>query len=58
MKPLAALSQLRKLILTANPMTGKGVAELAGLKHLEHLDLRWVTYCPGYRTPAGTGTGL
>ena len=25
---------------------------------LEHLDLRWVTYCPGYRTPAGTGTGL
>jgi 3-O-methylgallate 3,4-dioxygenase len=25
---------------------------------LERLDLRWVTYCPGYRTPAGTGTGL
>ena len=25
---------------------------------LAHLDLRWVTYCPGYRTPAGTGTGL
>jgi 3-O-methylgallate 3,4-dioxygenase len=25
---------------------------------LEHLDVRWVTYCPGYRTPAGTGTGL
>jgi len=25
---------------------------------LEHLDLRWVHYCPGYRTPAGTGTGL
>ena len=25
---------------------------------LEHLDLRWVTYCPGYRTPAGNGTGL
>lgn len=25
---------------------------------VEHLDLRWVTYCPGYRTPAGTGTGL
>jgi catalytic LigB subunit of aromatic ring-opening dioxygenase len=25
---------------------------------LEHLELRWVTYCPGYRTPAGTGTGL
>ncbi|HZE45956.1 MAG TPA: extradiol ring-cleavage dioxygenase, partial [Xanthobacteraceae bacterium] len=25
---------------------------------LEHLALRWLTYCPGYRTPAGTGTGL
>lgn len=25
---------------------------------LEHLDLAWVRYCPGYRTPAGTGTGL
>jgi 3-O-methylgallate 3,4-dioxygenase len=25
---------------------------------LEHLDLRWANYYPGYRTPAGTGTGL
>jgi Catalytic LigB subunit of aromatic ring-opening dioxygenase len=25
---------------------------------LEHLDLHWVHYSPGYRTPAGTGTGL
>jgi 3-O-methylgallate 3,4-dioxygenase len=25
---------------------------------LEHLGLRWVQYAPGYRTPAGTGTGL
>jgi 3-O-methylgallate 3,4-dioxygenase len=25
---------------------------------LESLELRWLTYCPGYRTPAGTGTGL
>ncbi len=25
---------------------------------LEHLDLKWVQYTPGYRTPAGTGTGL
>jgi 3-O-methylgallate 3,4-dioxygenase len=24
----------------------------------EHLDLRWFEYVPGYRTPAGTGTGL
>jgi hypothetical protein len=25
---------------------------------LEHLELGWVHYYPGYRTPAGTGTGL
>jgi 3-O-methylgallate 3,4-dioxygenase len=25
---------------------------------LEHLELAWLHYCPGYRTPAGTGTGL
>jgi 3-O-methylgallate 3,4-dioxygenase len=25
---------------------------------LEHLELQWVQYTPGYRTPAGTGTGL
>ncbi|MFO1108490.1 MAG: extradiol ring-cleavage dioxygenase [Bradyrhizobium sp.] len=25
---------------------------------LEHLDMGWVHYSPGYRTPAGTGTGL
>jgi 3-O-methylgallate 3,4-dioxygenase len=25
---------------------------------LEHLDLRWIHYAPGYRTLAGTGTGL
>lgn len=25
---------------------------------LAHLDLQWVQYSPGYRTPAGTGTGL
>jgi 3-O-methylgallate 3,4-dioxygenase len=25
---------------------------------LEKLDLGWLHYCPGYRTPAGTGTGL
>jgi 3-O-methylgallate 3,4-dioxygenase len=24
----------------------------------EHLDLDWFDYVPGYRTPAGTGTGL
>jgi aromatic ring-opening dioxygenase catalytic subunit (LigB family) len=24
----------------------------------EHLDLNWFDYIPGYRTPAGTGTGL
>ena len=25
---------------------------------LEHLPLQWVEYVPGYRSPAGTGTGL
>lgn len=25
---------------------------------LDHLELRWAHYSPGYRTPAGTGTGL
>jgi 3-O-methylgallate 3,4-dioxygenase len=25
---------------------------------VEHLDLEWYEYVPGYRTPAGTGTGL
>jgi 3-O-methylgallate 3,4-dioxygenase len=25
---------------------------------VEHLDLGWFEYVPGYRTPAGTGTGL
>ncbi|HTV89306.1 MAG TPA: hypothetical protein VME41_09845, partial [Stellaceae bacterium] len=25
---------------------------------VEHLDLKWSLYEPGYRTPAGTGTGL
>jgi catalytic LigB subunit of aromatic ring-opening dioxygenase len=24
----------------------------------EHLDVRWSSYTPGYRTPAGSGTGL
>ena len=25
---------------------------------VKHLDLDWFEYVPGYRTPAGTGTGL
>jgi 3-O-methylgallate 3,4-dioxygenase len=25
---------------------------------VEHLDMSWSEYVPGYRTPAGTGTGL
>ena len=25
---------------------------------IEHVDLDWFEYVPGYRTPAGTGTGL
>jgi 3-O-methylgallate 3,4-dioxygenase len=25
---------------------------------VEHLDFTWSSYVPGYRTPAGSGTGL
>ncbi len=25
---------------------------------VEHLDMTWSHYVPGYRTPAGSGTGL
>ena len=25
---------------------------------VEHLEMNWFEYVPGYRTPAGTGTGL
>jgi len=25
---------------------------------VEHLEMNWVDYVPGYRTPAGTGTGM
>lgn len=25
---------------------------------VEHLDMNWLEYVPGYRTPAGTGTGM
>jgi hypothetical protein len=25
---------------------------------VEHLDMTWSDYVPGYRTPAGSGTGL
>ena len=25
---------------------------------VEHLDMNWFDYVPGYRTPAGTGTGM
>src|SRR6266850_2322081 len=38
-----------------------GVLASGGLSHFlvdEHLDLNWFEYVPGYRTPAGTGTGL
>jgi hypothetical protein len=31
---------------------------VGGAGACEHLDLNWFEYVPGYRTPAGTGTGL
>ena len=38
--------------LVGNPQLGR----VAGA--VEHLDLDWFEYVPGYRTPAGTGTGM
>ena len=38
------------------PFTSTGKQLVAGA--LEHLELDWLHYCHGYRTPAGTGTGL
>ena len=35
-----------------NPQLGRGG------RRVEHLDLDWFEYVPGYRTPAGTGTGM
>jgi hypothetical protein len=35
-----------------------GVTTSAQSVAVEHLDLNWFEYVPGYRTPAGTGTGL
>jgi 3-O-methylgallate 3,4-dioxygenase len=55
-KDSGALEGLRREQLNAGSSEIRNWICAAGA--LEHLDLRWVSYCPGYRTPAGTGTGM
>jgi 3-O-methylgallate 3,4-dioxygenase len=55
-KDSSALEGLRREQLNAGSSEIRNWICAAGA--LEHLDLRWVNYCPGYRTPAGTGTGM
>jgi 3-O-methylgallate 3,4-dioxygenase len=55
-KDSGALEGLRREQLNAGSSEIRNWICAAGA--LEHLDLRWVRYCPGYRTPAGTGTGM
>jgi 3-O-methylgallate 3,4-dioxygenase len=55
-KDAAALEGLRREQLNSGSSEIRNWICAAGA--LEQLDLRWVQYCPGYRTPAGTGTGM
>lgn len=55
-KDAAALQSLPREQLNAGSSEIRNWICAAGA--LEHLDLQWVRYAPGYRTPAGTGTGL
>jgi len=55
-KDFNALEGLRREQLNAGSSEIRNWICAAGA--LEHLDMRWVRYCPGYRTPAGTGTGM
>jgi hypothetical protein len=55
-KDAAALQELPRERLNSGNSEIRNWICAAGA--LEHLDLSWVHYCPGYRTPAGTGTGL
>lgn len=55
-KDAAALQNLPREQLTSGSSEIRNWICAAGA--LEHLDLGWVQYCPGYRTLAGTGTGL
>jgi hypothetical protein len=55
-KDVAALAALPRPLLNSGNSEIRNWICAAGA--VEHLDLAWVHYCPGYRTPAGTGTGL
>src|SRR5882672_5608734 len=55
-KNAAFLQTLPRTKLNAGSSEILNWVALAGA--VEHLDLDWFEYVPGYRTPAGTGTGL
>jgi hypothetical protein len=55
-KDAAFLQSLPRNKLNAGSSEILNWVALAGAA--EHLDLDWFEYVPGYRTPAGTGTGL
>jgi 3-O-methylgallate 3,4-dioxygenase len=55
-KDAAFLQRLPRNKLNAGSSEILNWVALAGA--VEHLDLNWREYVPGYRTPAGTGTGL
>jgi Catalytic LigB subunit of aromatic ring-opening dioxygenase len=55
-KDAAFLQNLPRNKLNAGSSEILNWVALAGAA--EHLDLDWFEYVPGYRTPAGTGTGL
>jgi 3-O-methylgallate 3,4-dioxygenase len=55
-KDAAFLQNLPRNKLNAGSSEILNWVALAGA--VEHLDLDWFEYVPGYRTPAGTGTGL
>jgi hypothetical protein len=55
-KDAAALQSLPRAQLNSGSSEIRNWICAAGA--LEQLDLQWVHYAPGYRTPAGTGTGL
>ncbi len=55
-KDAAFLQTLPRNKLNAGSSEILNWVALAGA--VEHLDLDWFEYVPGYRTPAGTGTGL
>jgi 3-O-methylgallate 3,4-dioxygenase len=56
MKDARALQDLPRAQLNSGSSEIRNWICAAGA--LEHLDVSWVEYYPGYRTPAGTGTGL